>query len=170
MLTLTGFWCQWPRVLRVKSTRYDKDFQFFLWQPNLGSTFLWTLVLLHKPLGFLDPRSEEGVNWWQECCPLWHWRLHCVEEKQSFGPGERAWAKLLVFWAMLDIFGWQWIYAFSNSNICLGVDCVAPGDYCDPLPWELLRTLAQLGAPCRCSCCCGFLPGFLFKVFLKTDI
>merc|ERR1712037_864030 len=29
---------------------------------------------------------------------------------------------------------------------------------------QLLWTLAQLGAPCRRSGCCGFLPGFLFKV------
>merc|ERR1712203_705324 len=39
-----------------------------------------------------------------------------------------------------------------------------PGDHRDPLPRQLLWTLAQLGASRCCPCSCGFLPGFLFKV------
>merc|ERR1712113_1091410 len=45
-----------------------------------------------------------------------------------------------------------------------GLHCVSPGDHRDPLPRQLLWTLAQLGAPSCCPCSCGFLPGFLFKV------
>ena len=69
----------------------------------------------------------------------------------------------------------RWVWAkfcsFSNSqNFSSGFHRVAPGDHCYPLPRQLLRTLAQLGAPCCRPSCCGFLPGFLFKVFLTPDI
>ena len=99
--------------------------------------------------GFLDPRGEESNNWWQECCLVRHWGLHCFEKEQSFRPGGT-------------------MMAYQTSPCLLpGLHCVSPGDHRDPLPWQLLWTLAQLWAP-RCSpCSCGFLPGFLFKVCAK---
>ena len=62
----------------------------------------------HAFLGFMDPRCEESINWRQECCPLWHWRLHCFEEKQSFGPGET----LFAFWAILAFWHFRRISQF----------------------------------------------------------
>ena len=50
-----------------------------------------------------------------------------------------------------------------------GLHCVSLGDHRDPLPRQLLWTLAQLGAPRCCPCSCGFLPGFLFKVCAWKD-
>ena len=55
--------------------------------------------------------------------------------------------------------------AYQTSPCHLpGLHRVSPGDNCDPLPRQLLWTLAQLWAPRCCPCSCGFLPGFLFKV------
>ena len=97
-------------------------------------------------LGFLDPRGEESNNWWQECCLVRHWGLHSFEKEQSFRPG-----------------GTRKAYQTSPCHLP-GLHCVSPGDHCDPLPRQLLWTLAQLWAPRCCPCSCGFLPGFLFKV------
>ena len=87
--------------------------------------------------------------------------------RKSRALGQVGHGQIIGFLGHPEFFECWKIYAFSY---CSGVDCVAPGDHCDPLPWQLLRTLAQLWAPCRRPCCCGFLPGFLFKVLISPDM